>query len=471
VKRIAAVASVLACAALAVLLSAAGGKQGGSYRVDAIFDNAAFLIPGQDVKIAGAKVGSVVGVKLTPDLKARIEMAIDGHFAPFRSDADCTIQPQSLIGEKFIQCTPGTPRGRPLAAAAGHPPTVPVARTHAPVDFDLVLNTFREPAAARLALIVDTLGAGLAGNGAALNAALLRANPALAETRRVLAILDRDRAVLGDVIDESDRIIGELARRSGQVRTFIDRASRVAATTAERRGALAESIRRLPAALAQAEPSLRALREMTDATLPVLGHLDEAARPLARLTADVPPLAKAARPALDHLGAAARTGTATLREAAPTVAKLREFAAAALPTGQLVAELVDSLQKRGAVEGLQTFVHLAALTTSRFDAISHILPAHVLGDECGVYADKPAAACDAHFASGGAAPHSRTSGSRARHRMAGERGARGGPSAGDAAPPSTGAPSSGREPREPSAPSAPERRETPVQRILDFLLR
>ena len=60
-----------------------------------------------------AKVGSVKDVTLTRDNKARIEMEVDRRFAPFRSDADCTIQPQSLIGEKFVQCTPGTPRASP----------------------------------------------------------------------------------------------------------------------------------------------------------------------------------------------------------------------------------------------------------------------------------------------------------------------------------------------------------------------
>ena len=41
-----------------------------------------FLIPGQDVKIAGARVGAVIDVQLTPDHKARVEMEVDERFAP-----------------------------------------------------------------------------------------------------------------------------------------------------------------------------------------------------------------------------------------------------------------------------------------------------------------------------------------------------------------------------------------------------
>ena len=49
----------------------AGGDGGGDYKVRAIFDNAAFAIPGEDVMIAGAKVGTVDDLEVTPDKRAR----------------------------------------------------------------------------------------------------------------------------------------------------------------------------------------------------------------------------------------------------------------------------------------------------------------------------------------------------------------------------------------------------------------
>src|SRR5262249_30007163 len=155
--------------------------------------NASFLIPGQDVKIAGARVGSVKDVTLTPDNKARIKMAIDPRFAPFHADADCTVQPQSLIGEKFIQCSPGTPRATAIVAKDGEAPTVPLTNPPSPVDLDLVFSTFRYPTNQRTALILSELGTGLAGRGGDLNEAIRRANPALQETNRVLDIVRDDR--------------------------------------------------------------------------------------------------------------------------------------------------------------------------------------------------------------------------------------------------------------------------------------
>ena len=54
-RRVAGALGAACAIAIGLALSAAGsGGAGGDYRVDAIFDNASFLIPGQDVKIAGA---------------------------------------------------------------------------------------------------------------------------------------------------------------------------------------------------------------------------------------------------------------------------------------------------------------------------------------------------------------------------------------------------------------------------------
>src|SRR6187401_245041 len=106
---------VLATGAASAVATLGAGCSEPSYRVDAIFDSTANLIPGQDVKIAGARVGRVSDIHLTDERKARVEMDVEQGFAPFRADAECTIRPQSLIGEKFIECHPGTPDRPPLA--------------------------------------------------------------------------------------------------------------------------------------------------------------------------------------------------------------------------------------------------------------------------------------------------------------------------------------------------------------------
>jgi ABC-type transporter Mla subunit MlaD len=133
VKRVLAILVTFAIAfvAMAVVLRTSS-KRG--YRVDAIFNDVAFLIAGQDVRIAGATAGTVEKVLLTPDHKARVEMTVNPQLGNFHADADCTIEPQSLIGDRFVNCTPGSPQAPLLKAQGGHAPTLRRVRA-APVGW------------------------------------------------------------------------------------------------------------------------------------------------------------------------------------------------------------------------------------------------------------------------------------------------------------------------------------------------
>src|SRR3954452_13591993 len=223
-----------------VLLGSASGGGGGTYRVRAIFDNASFLISGEDVKIGGVKVGTIDKLDLTTDNKAAVVLRIDDPaFRPFRADASCRIGLQSLIGEQFVECAPTQERGpgvKPAPALrqiksgpARGQYLLPVSHTTTPVNQDLVNNILRVPQRERLRLVINELGAGLAGNGSELRAALRRANPALRQTDKVIAVLAHQDRVLAQLVDESDQVLAPLAQHRKQLSSFVDNA----ATTAE----------------------------------------------------------------------------------------------------------------------------------------------------------------------------------------------------------------------------------------------
>src|SRR3954462_6848341 len=151
-RRILGIALTLCACAAGLLLGTGASDGGGSgYKVRAIFNNAFSVIPGEDVKIAGVKVGKIQSLDVTPDQKAAVVLAItEPGFQDFRKDATCTIRPQSLIGEKFVECTPTQAR------AQGDQPApklekikrgdgkgqylLPASQTRKPVDLDLVNN-------------------------------------------------------------------------------------------------------------------------------------------------------------------------------------------------------------------------------------------------------------------------------------------------------------------------------------------
>jgi ABC-type transporter Mla subunit MlaD len=469
-RRAATAAGAVAAAVLLAAILSGGGTQTSGYRVDAVFDNADFLIPGQDVKIGGARAGTVRGVHLTPDRKARVELEVDDSFGPFGENAECSVRPQSLIGEKFVQCDPGTPSSPRLARHGGVRATVPVERTHSPVDLDLVFSALRRPIRERLTILLNELGTGLAGRPEELNAAIRRANPAIQQASRTLSILDSERSTLGRLIEGSDRVLAELARRRGEVRDFIGSAAEVSRATADRRGDLDLAVRRLPPMLAELEPSATELEGVAREARPIVTRLGEAAPQVHDLLADFGPLADSARPTLRDLSRLSRTGRRTVRDALPVVDGLAAVSDRLPPLVPLVRGLADSLRDQRVVEHIGEFVYYAAAASSRFDRYSHILPSYQLTGPCAVWSTTPVAECDAHYAGyrgdrGGLAPMPTTPSPSPPVPRRGARAARG---AGPAPGPRHPAPGAAPLPRlaPVPAPSPPDA----ADRLLDYLL-
>lgn len=385
-------------AALAAASLAGADGEGGTVRVDAIFDSSGFLVTDEEVRIAGAPVGTITGLELTDDYKARVAMEIDAAFAPFRADADCTIQPQSLIGDRFVECTPGTAGAPELSSEDGYPPTVPVENTHTPVDLDLVLSTFDKPTRARLGIILSSLGAGAAGRSEELEEVIRRSNPALGETKKLLEIVSSERRRIGSLVDESDRILAELAGRKDRIGDFVDASAEATAATAAERTGLEATIRNLPPLLRELEPSLDRVREIARDGEPVLSDLQGSADSLDRVLAELPAFAREGRPALAALGSAAERGKETVRAAKPQVHRLDALIDQARDAAPLISELLVSIRDAGALEGLQRFIYNAARTVARFDDVSHLAGAYLFFSSlCSLVTPIPIAGCDAHW--------------------------------------------------------------------------
>lgn len=78
---------------------------GGNYVVIADFPSAGGLKTGSSIEIAGVQVGRVTAIRLD-NYQARIVMAIDNG-VKLTEDSIASIKTKGLIGEKFIQLSPG----------------------------------------------------------------------------------------------------------------------------------------------------------------------------------------------------------------------------------------------------------------------------------------------------------------------------------------------------------------------------
>jgi phospholipid/cholesterol/gamma-HCH transport system substrate-binding protein len=409
-KRLLAMAGVLVAAAVLLVFATGAGDDGGTYRVRAIFMNAFSVIPGEDVKIAGVKVGKIESLDVTPDHKAAVVLRIDRPgFDDFRVDAECTIRPQSLIGEKFVECTPTQPRPENAQPAAKlrrieRGPgkgqyLLPVSQTAKPVDLDLVNNTLRLPYRQRLTIILNELGTGLAGRGGDLRQAIRNADPALKETDKVLAILAAQNRVLANLARDSDIILAPLARDRLRVTDFVKQANITSQATAERSFALEQNIAKLPAFLRELTPTMESLGAFADQATPVFTDLGKEAPSINRFIEELGPFSAAGIPALQSLGAAADVGGPALTKSKPIITDVGQLASSAKPLTNNLASLLTSLKDTGGIERLMDYLFYQVSAINGFDADGHYLRAGLILNQCSQYAITRSGACTANFAS------------------------------------------------------------------------
>jgi ABC-type transporter Mla subunit MlaD len=293
-------------------------------------------------------------------------------FAPFHADASCRILPEGFISENYVECHPGTSKSPELHAGSSGVPTVARAHTAVPVSLQDVINIFSLPVDQRLRAVVNELGIGTAARGEDINAMLRRANPALTQTRDVLAMLAQQRGQLADAVSETDGVLGELARRKEETRRFVNRTAVVARATAAHDRALSEGVRRLPRLLGAMRSGQRSLDRATRAVSPALDDLRAAAPGLTRITQTLPAFTHAALPALRALGPASEKGQRAVRSGRPVVATFARLASAVKPTAKLADRLMISTRDTGGLEGLIKFFYAFANVASAYDETSHL---------------------------------------------------------------------------------------------------
>ncbi len=402
-RRLAALALGLALAiSLAAAMSSSGASPSGTARFDVIFDDARGLVAGQLVKIAGARAGSIAGVRLTSGFKARIEATVQARFMPFHRDATCTIRPEGLIAENFLECDPGTRASPPLRATKGFPPTVPLSHTTEPVGLLDLFNTFNLPTQERLTVLINELGVATAGRGQDINQILLRANPTLAVARQTIDILLQQQTQLNTVLDSTAVLAREGAAHTGALQHFLTSAASLSTLTAQHRSPLAQSIGRLPRLLSAARPALTQLDAVATGGTPLLQQLRLAAPTLDQVSSDLKPFVAAAVPALSRLSGALKTSIPALHKSLPLTKTIAAYARRSLPSTELAARLYENLQRHGFVEDFLSVVYYVAASLARFDSTSHMLPLLLIGPHngrCSQYATKPVPGCGAHYGS------------------------------------------------------------------------
>jgi phospholipid/cholesterol/gamma-HCH transport system substrate-binding protein len=499
-------AAALVAAIVVVVVLISGGSNGSNgYVVRAIFDSGGFMVSGEEVRVAGATVGEIesVGVTMPGEVdsyengkpqaipgKAAIAMKIeDPGFQDFRSDASCLIRPQSLIGEKFVDCTPTLPRApgsKPPPAlkqiADGEPGAgqylLPFENNSTSVDPDLINNINQLTYVQRFRLILNELGAGFAGRGEDVEEVVKRANPVLRDADRVFGILNAQRDQLAKLASDSEEILGPLSRERSSVAGFFSNAGAAAQASTEKGGALEESLQKLPAFLRELRQTMGSFEYFSKAGTPVVEYLGKAAPALTQATRALTPFSAASTVSLKSLGATGEVVGPKIRATDPVVTKIRDLAlSGAAPTTEL-AGFLESTRKTKGFDGLVDLIYNSTAAANEFDQFGHFTRSLTALTNCIDYVSSPTSGCSANFNGPGSSAAASSSDALALYRRVQEQ--LGGQTGGTSAGASSAVPKAATPPPSPATPSLGESEQlgakaappptSPRRALLDYLL-
>jgi phospholipid/cholesterol/gamma-HCH transport system substrate-binding protein len=306
-------------------------------------DNAFGLVEGADLKVAGVRAGTIKALRLdqkTHKALVDFEIAKEG-FGSLRKDVFCETRPQSLIGEYYIDCKPGTDPEK-LAQGA----TIPVEQTASTIPLDLVNNVLQRPYRERLGIILDELGVGVAGRAQEIQDVVRRASPALRETDKVLVKLGNQNQTLKALVTDADQVLGDLSANRRNVGRWVVETKETAAASAERRDDIAGGLRRLPTFLRELRPTMAALGDASEAQTPALENLNASAGQLTTFLENLKPLSESTQVNLRSLAEASRKGRPAVKAAQPVVAELNAATEKAPELGNNGAIVLEHLNDR-----------------------------------------------------------------------------------------------------------------------------
>jgi ABC-type transporter Mla subunit MlaD len=425
IRRLATIAFVLGACALVVVLAGAGGKPSESGKTIKIaFSNAFGLTEGGDLRVGGVIAGSTDTFDVSkgpecqlgnPNRQPRRACAIvtakvtEPGFTSFRTDATCAIRQQSLIGEYYVDCQPGSAKQELPSGKI-----IPDTRTASTIPTDLVNNILRRPYRDRLRLIIAELGTGLAGRPEDVAKLLKQAHPGLRETDKTLKILAGQTRIIKNFISNSDVVVAQLQQKKNEVARWIKTAGRTAEISATRRAAIAAGFQKLPTFLDELKPTMVQLGQLTDAQTPLLQKLRQSAPQLTLLFTRLGPFANASRPAFRSLGSLSVVGKKALTDSKDEIATLRALAGDAPATFKPLRQFLQTLDNRKrafdkdpratdtappapdptrangrgftGMEGIWNFFYWQTLSINEFDSISHFLRVLLIDDpNCSPY--------------------------------------------------------------------------------------
>jgi phospholipid/cholesterol/gamma-HCH transport system substrate-binding protein len=259
------------------------------FHFEVAVDEAALLVENADVRISGLDVGKVTAKRLDEaNGKTIAEIQIDDEFAPIPADTRARLRQKAILGETYIQLSPGSRDAPDLEEGS----LLPRTAVEESVEIDEIVRTFNRDTRGNFQSWIKELATAIDnGRGQDLNDALGNLPRFVASGEDVLAVLHAEEPALRRLILNSGRALAAVNEREGQLRELIGNANNFFGALASRNESLAEAIFIFPTFLDESKATLARLREFSVDTRPLVRDLTPVMRDLEPTLRDVGRLA------------------------------------------------------------------------------------------------------------------------------------------------------------------------------------
>jgi virulence factor Mce-like protein len=230
-----------------------------------------------DVRISGVSVGKVKSIELSDNSDhADAVIELDSQYAPIPDDTKAILRAKTLLGETYVELTPGSDT-EPSLPEGGTLPTAQVANS---VQLDEVFRTFNRSTREAFRGWMQSQAAALRGRGRQFGEALAELEPFSESANRALRILDTQQHAVRQLVHSGGTVFQALSERQGQLRGLIQNSDTVFSTTAQRNQDLAEAFRILPTFQRETRLTLDRLNRFAIDADPLVQQLRPAAKQL-----------------------------------------------------------------------------------------------------------------------------------------------------------------------------------------------
>jgi phospholipid/cholesterol/gamma-HCH transport system substrate-binding protein len=212
-----------------------------NYQVVADFPNAPNLGINADVRISGVNVGHVVAKEERANA-TRVTFDLEAPYAPLPADAHVMLRQKTLLGETYVDVTPGGRRGPKLPEGG----TIQRSQVSPYVTLDEIFRTFDDKTRAAFQTWMQEQATGIKGRGRDLNDAIGNTPAFAQETDQLLRIANSQDGAVRQLVSNTGTVFDALSERRGQLSGSIKNWNNVMATLAKRNDAIEGTFKALP---------------------------------------------------------------------------------------------------------------------------------------------------------------------------------------------------------------------------------